>query len=43
MNVLQQTRVAVNLNVLIMKADITALAMLATDSWMTTRAAKVNS
>ena len=42
-NVRQQTRVAVNSNVLIMKVDITALVMLATDLWVTTSAAKVNS
>lgn len=41
-NAPKQARVAVNSNVLTMKVDITVLVMLATDSWTTTRAVKVN-
>ena len=40
-NVLYQAKVAVNINVPIMKADITAPVIRATDLWMTTKDAKV--
>ena len=38
---LYQAKVAVNINVPIMKADITAPVIRATDLWMTTKDAKV--
>ena len=41
-NAPKQTRVAVNSNVLTTRVDITVPVMLATDSWMTTRAVKVH-
>ena len=41
MNVPKQMRAAVNTRVPTMKADITAPAMTATDSWVMTKAVKV--
>ena len=42
MNAICQTKVAVKINVLIMKVDITAPAQLVIDSWTTTKDVKVH-
>ena len=42
MNAICQTKVAVKINVLIMKVDITVPAQLVIDSWTTTKDVKVH-